>query len=91
MKKFFIVLSIMFVILFNGCSGGGGGSGDGATAIPDNSIAMKVNTTYELSKTSVIKKVSVNPTYEMMSNLETFKTTITLLDGEANCTECKEL
>jgi len=82
MKKI-IILNIAFVssLLFTGC--GGGSSPLSSRQDLGINTRMEKNKAYEVNEGDKVEKISDNPEIKVDSDLDSGKTTVTLISGEA--------
>lgn len=83
-KKINILISALLAVSFSGCGSSSTDANirDTASNLGSN-IRMERNKPYSVEKGDQIEKISENPKLKIDSNLDTGKSTITLLSGSA--------
>ena len=83
-KKINLVISALLAVSFSGCGGSSTDTNirDTASNLGSN-IRMERNKPYSIEKGDQIEKISENPKLKIDSNLDTGKSTVTLLSGSA--------
>ncbi len=83
MKKIINMTIITLIMLaFSGCNGGADSSA-ASSASKSASEFMQKNKIYEVKRGDKIVKISQNPQLKIYSNLDTGKTEVELISGEA--------
>jgi len=81
-KKINLLIGALLAIGFSGCGSTSTDMNNNVSDV-DNNIRMERNKSYDIEKGDKIEKISENPKIKIDSNLDTGKSSVTLLSGSA--------